>query len=308
MASYSFNVDTQPMAEQIDKVSENVNGVSTAVVTMQTAVIAAETKATSMLCNKVNNGFYKLMLSQIAQKSAIAESEAKALVMELSQQSMALTALKTRMGKDFHMIATRYTSLFNSLNKALHNRIYELDKPTINFVSKDIQTSENRINGLIARVPVNQSESLSVSQAIAAGKIKHNASILIDYMKHYLKFFNFQRRLSEQIMLNEAVDQTGTTYVPIIISQSRQENSSTPNCLIADSNDIRLKNYMEAPILKGVSDKQGELKWKEVDEIAYQRITGEFNRYVATSGTSERVTNLIKKLYQQQKWQTPGEV
>lgn len=307
MASYSFNVDTHPMAEQIDKVSEHVNGVSTAVVTMQTAVIAAETKATSMLCKKVNNGFYKLMLSQIAQKCAIAESEAKALVMELAQQSKTLTALKARMGKDFQMITTRYTSLFNSLNKALHNRIYELDKPTINFVSKDIQTSENRINGLIAQVPVNQSESLTVSQAIAAGNIKHNATILIDCMKHYLKFFNFQRKLSEQIMLNEAIDQTGTTYIPIIISQSREDNSSISNSFIADSCDIQLKNYMEAPILKGVDEKKGELKWHEVDEVAYQRITGEFNRYVANSQTSERITTLMNKLYQQQKWQTTKE-
>ena len=308
MANYNFNVDTRPMANQIDRVSDNVNGVKTAVVTMQTAVIAAETKASSILCNKVNTGFYKLMLSQIVQKGAIAESEAKAFLLELSHQEKDLGKLKTRMENDFQKIIANYTTTCNELNNALHMRISELDKPTMDFVSKDIHLCENRINGLIAKVPVNQSESLSVSQAIAASHIKHNAAILIDCMKRYLKFFNFQRQHTEQIMQNEVIDRPEKLYIPVIVVQNKHENGSTQETFISNSRDIRLKSIMESSIVKSVSDKMDGLHWIEVDDSTFRKVTGEFNRYVAVSEASQRVMDTINKLYQQNKWQIAKEV
>ena len=65
------------------------------------------------------------------------------------------------------------------LNKELENRIIALDKDIIDFVKKDIKKIDSRIMEHIAAVPVNQSESLSVSQAIVAAHIKAEADRLL---------------------------------------------------------------------------------------------------------------------------------
>ena len=54
----SFTVDTQPMARQIESVSQKVQGTTAAVVGMRAAVIAAEEEAAEHVCNNVNRGFY----------------------------------------------------------------------------------------------------------------------------------------------------------------------------------------------------------------------------------------------------------
>ena len=45
MAYMSFTVDTHPMAQEIESVSQKVKGTTAAVVGMQTAVVAAEAEA-----------------------------------------------------------------------------------------------------------------------------------------------------------------------------------------------------------------------------------------------------------------------
>lgn len=80
----------------------------------------------------------------------------------------------------------RYSKLFRGLDTALHNRIHELDKPVIRFCEQDITDTLNRVYYQIASVPVNQTESLSTSQAIAAAHVKHNAQALIAQMTNFL--------------------------------------------------------------------------------------------------------------------------
>ena len=138
MAQFNFTVDTEPMADSIDGVANHVDGTTAAVVAMQTAVIIAEEKGAERICNNVNYGFYSLIRSQISQKIATHKSKADAKIMELQQQTVSLAAIKSRMEKDYMMLASRYTKLFEGLNKSLRARIFELDKPSTSFVYKDV--------------------------------------------------------------------------------------------------------------------------------------------------------------------------
>ena len=138
MATFNYTVDTQPMAAEMSNVSHHVNITTGAVIAMQTAVIAAEETATDHICNNVNKGFYSLIRSQISQKLAKLQSEVDSNVMQLVQQKNALLNIKHRMQRDYNMIASRYIKLFNGLNANLKSRVFELDKPTIDFACKEI--------------------------------------------------------------------------------------------------------------------------------------------------------------------------
>lgn len=124
------------MASKMNSISENVNLTTGAVVVMKESLLKAEAEATDYLCKNINGGFLDLIVSQIAQKSALSQSETKAYAMELAQQVKELATLQVRMSKDYAMITKRNISLFNNLNKELENRIIALDKDIIDFVKK----------------------------------------------------------------------------------------------------------------------------------------------------------------------------
>src|ERR1700761_9467443 len=129
MASFSYTVDTAPMAAEMHNVTRHVDGTTTAVVAMQVAVIQAENLAADHICANVNRGFYSLIRSQISQKIARLQSEVDSHLTQLRMQSQAIGGIRTRMERDYHMISGRYLKLFNSLNNNLKSRIFELDRP-----------------------------------------------------------------------------------------------------------------------------------------------------------------------------------
>ena len=223
MAKYDVTVDTRDMANKIDTVSNKVSGVTTAVVAMEAAVIAAERDATNKLCKRLNKGFFSLVTSQIEQKNATALSSVNAYASELIQQQEALLDLKKRMGDDFVILTERYSKLFRGLDVALHNRVHELDKPVIRFCEWDVAITLNRLNNLIGTVPVNQTESLATTQAIAAAHIKRNAQALIAQMTNFLTTCKQQSAKMQRIKLNSFVGKSVLRYLPAIILVKKED-------------------------------------------------------------------------------------
>ena len=214
MAYIDCVVDTQPMAQEIDSVSNHIKGTTAAVVGMQAAVIKAEEEASNHVCENVNRGFYTLIHSQISQKIAKLKSEVDSHLMQLNQQRKQLLAIKSRMERDYNMISARYLKLFNGLNQNLQQRVFELDKPTIEFAVKDVDKITNRTRLLPGAVPVVQLESLEMSQRILASNIKYRGLSVINSMKRFLRDMYAQKRLTDQILLPEQTSaQRGRTPV-----------------------------------------------------------------------------------------------
>ena len=90
MADFNFTVDTRPMAESIGIVSNNVNKVSVSVTAMEAAVIAAEQEAGRYVSEKVDQGFFLFIRSQISQKVAHLNSLATSKLITLKQLALTL--------------------------------------------------------------------------------------------------------------------------------------------------------------------------------------------------------------------------
>ena len=146
MAYIDCLVDTHPMANEINSVSTNIKGTTAAVVGMKAAVIQAEAEAADHVCNNVNKGFYTLIHSQISQKIAKLQSEVDSHLMKLNQLCKQLLSIKGRMERDYGNISQRYIKLFNGLNKNLEQRVYEIDRPAIEFAVKDSNSISNSHN------------------------------------------------------------------------------------------------------------------------------------------------------------------
>lgn len=299
MAKFGYTVDTSPMASEMKRVTDKVGNVTTAVVGMQTAVIAAEVKATDTVCKKLNHGFFQLIFSQLAQKSVTAKSETSAVGMEMASQQKALLKLKDRMDNDYRMISSRYKALFEDLNRELHTRVAELDRPVIDLVEKDISTTLNRLNRLVAAVPVNQSESLTLSQRLAAARIKENAQLLIERMKEYLISFKQQQRNTQNIQVVQKVKEAIQFYLPVFVVHRCGESGKEGTTILPTQSVQRLGGTQSRQVGEQALRSGDTLSWHSVTMEGKKGIADEFQRMVDRAPASTRIKEMTRKLFEQ---------
>lgn len=301
MTNIDCVVDTKPMANEISKVSKNVAGTTTAVVAMQTAVVAAEKKAANHVCENVNRGFYTMIRSQISQKMAKLQSDVDSHLMKLNQQQKQLLAIKSRMERDYNNISNRYGKLFNTLNKNLKQRVFELDKPTIKFAVKEIDQISNRTKYLSATVPVSQNESLTMSQKIMASNIKLRGSEVIDSMSDFLVGMAEQKMLTERILLSELNNDNAQLAVPVVIQEKNYDSMSKNIEVTVNSNE--LSKQTQSAIKNAVTFNVDNYNWESSQEVNAE-IKSEFSKLLANNNASRRVKELTNKLFMSSNFQT----
>jgi len=303
MATFNYTVDTKPMAEEIRSVSHHVNVTTVAVVAMQTAVIFAEEKAADHVCNNVNKGFYSLIRSQISQKMAKLQSDVDSHLMQLVQQKNALLSIKTRMQRDYNMIAARYGKLFNGLNANLKQRVFELDKPTIDFAIKEVDKVSNRTKYLTATIPITQLESISLSQKIVASNVKHKGLNVINSMRSFLFEMNTQKKLTDQILINDnRYTETATIFIPVVICECNRDKTDSKNIEIIIS-DVELDNFSKSAIQNTAYSEINQVEWSQ-KTVTNPEIKSEFSKLISSSAKSQRVKDLAMQLFQSNNFQT----
>lgn len=282
MANFSFTVDTDPMAHEISTVSKHVDATSAAVVTMQSAVIVAEQEAADHVCKNVNYGFYTLMHSQISQKIAQLTSTVESKLIEMGQQAAALQNLKKRMERDYHMISKRYGKLFGSLNASLQSQIYELDKPVVNLVNRDMQLNDSRIRGVLAEAPTHQTESLELNQQLMVSKTKFDSSRAINQIYQYVRGVSMQNRIAEDVMRNLKIDKTETIYLPVIVSVSSSDLSAeTVNVQTPQSGNAKIDQAISVAVRDDALRAVNETEWSAPQEKDRKSIEAEYITFLA---------------------------
>lgn len=286
-------VDTTPMAAEIERVSRNVNGTTAAVVTMQSAVIAAEKNSAEKVCSNVNRGFFTMIRSQISQKIANKQSRVEALLMHLAQQKRQLLGVKSNMEREYARIAARYLKIFTSINKELEQRIRQIDQPVFELVNKHMATSSNRMNALSGWITTSQSESVTRSQQILVSKMKCNAQAALEQSTDFLSQISEQRVLTDQVLIsNHDGNDTKAYQIPVIICEFSNDGSGYSRTKYS------LPDYLfettSTQIINSIRDKE-DLPWKE--QCEEPRIHEEFSRLLDASNASARVKTMMKKMY-----------
>ena len=303
MATFNYTVPTQPMADEMHSISRHVNVTTGAVVAMQTAVIAAEGRAADHVCSNVNKGFYSLILSQISQKIAKSQSEVDSNIMQLVQQKKALLNIKFRMERDYNMIAMRYTKLFNGLNANLRNRVFELDKPTIDFASKEIEKVSNRTKYLTAVIPITQLESISTSQKILASNIKEKGIKVITSMKWFIHEMNIQKKLTDEILISDnTISKSGTSYIPVVLYECNRDRTENKNIDVVIT-DVELNNVARSAIRNMAFAEFANIAWSKNLSLT-REINSEFSKLLSASSQPSRIKDLALHLFQSNNYLT----
>lgn len=302
MASIDCVVDTRPMAKEIDSVAKRVDGTTAAVVGMKMAIIAAQSDATKKVCNDVNRGFYTLIQSQISQKVAKLQSDVDSHAIKLTQLSKQLKGLQYRMGRDYQMLVKRYDKLFTGLNKNLRQRVYELDKPAVDFAERDVEQVNNRSRMLTATVPVSQLESLKDSQEILVSDMKYSGQKVIHSISRFLNDMRTLKLTTDRILLHERTDRDNTQLtIPVVICESNYDRND----------NRRTQVYMNDGLTSGTQSAISNRLYSDFERLPWsggaeadRELKSEFSKLVDSSDMSQRTRELTQKLFMGNKFDT----
>jgi len=305
MSNFNFTVDTQEMARSIDGVSSHVNAATTAVVTMESAVVAAELAAANRVCQHVERGFFNLIRSQITQKIARLRSAVDSRFIEMQQQGQALKAIKGRMESDYQMVAKRYTRLFQSIDRSLRNRIFELDKAVSGLVNHEMERLSARMLAMQGQVPVHQMESLQSSQRVAISHTKASAHRAIRSMQTFLADSSRQGQLFESILFKAGSGASDVRYLPILVFESDSIAASVSEWNIATpiGSPRRMTEAIGQAVQSAVFASLASMKWAPPGSEASARVAAEFRRFATQSGTADRVQQQLFRLFDASPWQ-----
>ena len=296
MATFDINIDTTPIAREVDGISNHVQATTGAVVAMQAAVIDEETKAADRICTNVNKGFYTLIKSQISQKIAKLQSDVDAHIMELNNQKKALMAIKGRMEKDYRMISGRYHKLFTSLNINLRNRIHALDTPLMSLADKENNRISNRRKQLASTVPLSQSEPVAISQTIVASNAKANGARVIDIVKTYIKALVEQELLTKDILHGKEIagQKAKTVYAPVVVRDMVWSKNTAPyfDIIVPEFFQNRIKNQITNKAQADIND----IQWQRNDKNN-AKVAIEFEKHLAQSASNDRIKKIAAELF-----------
>ena len=284
-------VDTQPMANELQSVSNHVTGTTTAVVAMQAAVVKADQEAADRVCHDVNRGFHALMSSQLSQKIAKLQSDVDSHLLRLNQQSKQLMNIKKQMERDYQRTTMRYGKTFNSLNKELRQRVQELDQPVFKFATTEVDTTRNRMTALTATIPVVQAESVADAQKILTSKVKYHGMQVLKSTKDFVADMEEQRELTNRILLSNQKAESKVIYTPVLVSEGVFEQGTSSNVYCSK---VLLSDQNVSNICGEVIQSSGSLQWHDSEKDAM--VENEIVRLMADAPISDRIKKTMNAL------------
>ena len=216
----NVNMHDEAFNNSVDESVGEINELTGAIVGFKTANVAVKKANEQAIVGRVTSGFMNMIEQNINLQNVGMEADMHALAGELTQQCKELTHKHEVMNKDFNRIKSRYTGLFDTINKEFKNRIQALIKPCFDFVSQVKKEQERRTgSSLLSMATIGGKESDSARIAIQSSKMKQNAASLIETSRNYID----KNRSLNRAIAKFAIDgsQTGTFYAPVVIMSGR---------------------------------------------------------------------------------------
>lgn len=298
MADFNFVVDTTPMAESVSTVSNHVTATTAAVVAMQTAVIAAEKQSAKKICENVDKGFFNLIRSQISMKLSVSYTEMQAKLSLLLEYAKTLGKTQERMEGDFNRVKRQYKQIFKGIDKALENRISQLDKDAAGLA----ETRKKVITSLYERnVPetvVSSFEVGSTEQRLVSARIKNKTNHSLDVLGDKVSENNAYKSLMESMLDRSTTETVQQEYIPVIYAHKQSS-------LVQDSYvfSLHFPEYLSEQVKSSISLNilnQDEIFANDKkDDFERNTVSEEFQSLVASSSLDRRVAEKMIELFRQ---------
>lgn len=180
-------IDDNPYNSSVRECGGHIESLCDSVKKCNAAEVANKIASTQQIAKHISKGFLGYITSSLDIQNMEEASNLEALFAELQAQSVELDNRKAVMTDDYEILTTRYSALFENLDRELAQRIHMLMEPCFRFVldsSKELSRSTN--SSLSAMALVGHKEQLDVQARVSAIRVKQRAGELINSAKCYL--------------------------------------------------------------------------------------------------------------------------
>ena len=222
VVSVNIHVDTTPFDRSIGKCNGHITGLTGAVVATEAAQVESIRKNAARLGRTITQGFFSTVKSDISQQMVELQTRIDADLLHLNELAKKCKEKQLQMHADYQRIASRYSKIFEDLNKELENRIYSLDEYAFKFKNTTNAISERAFDSdMITTVVVSGNENSSLEARISASLAKKRA---LDSISQANEFLAKQKR-TEMVLARSSVSTPGdgTYYSPVCYMETEQE-------------------------------------------------------------------------------------
>ncbi|RXE72823.1 hypothetical protein ED551_11780 [Muribaculaceae bacterium Isolate-013 (NCI)] len=300
---FNVTVDTDPFDESVEHMKDGVDLLTGSVAATEAAQVSSIRENSARIGQTIISGFFKTVKSDISQQITELRTRTDALLVQLNELAKRCNDKRRQMGVDYQRISSRYSKIFDDLNKELDNRIHSIDEPVFRLTRQtdDIGSGAEK---LVAAAAVSAGENARVHAEISASLAKRQAVNAIEKGHRFL-----QMQYATDRLLNRCLRPGG-----------EQQSITTPFC-VADTTTgpgTSRTDVYASPMLGAIPAEQladrlpAEACGATVSDDDARIIAEYFNSEVAsamqadTSEHSRRVAELTTRLFNLSNTAAPG--
>lgn len=290
----NIHVDTDPFDASVSDCAGQVTGLTGAIVGFKTANVASKQRAAKTIADRTTAGFMQLIEQNINMQTAGLDADLNALAGELMQQCKELDHKHQVMNGDYNRIKSRYTALFDDLNKELSRRITFLMKPCFDFVKLLKQEQNRRIDSdLLSTATLGARENAAARIAIQASKVKKNAVALITAAKNYVASRIALDEMTSFVAVPDAAQ--ATYYAPVVLLKTQDSQGETDRVVLNPQMDRqeRVRQQMLTSMARMKTSPLSQDERARIDNYFIQRM----DQWNDGSPRSRRVADTLMALY-----------
>lgn len=217
----NIHVNTTPFDSSIGKCNNHITGLTGAVTATELAQVKSIHENASRLSKTITDGFFTTVKSEISQQMSELQRRIEADLIYLNDLAKRCKDKQVQMQHDYQRIASRYTKIFEDLNKELENRIYAIDEKTFKFKNTTNAISERAFDSdMVTTVVVSGNENSSLEARLAASLAKKRA---LDSIQQANIFLGKQKN-TEMVIAKSTVNAQGegTYFSPVCYIETNE--------------------------------------------------------------------------------------
>lgn len=296
MVSFDFVVDTTPMADSVSDVSGHVRNTTAAVIAMETAVIKSEQIASANVCKNVTSGFHVLIQSQISQKASGYFSIMSSKMILLMEFAKTLGQTRDRMNNDYQRLKREYTKIFHGLDKALDNRIRQLDKRATELGDARKYIVTGRIVKDAPSALFYSRDTQNTAQLMYCARIKTKAVKALDNMANNVFSTQCYKKQLESLLKPTTVAHNSEHFIPVLFTEEKNlvsAGNTVNNIFISEGIGYTFKQTITNNVMQNLESYKNLSK----GDAEKTEISNEFMKLVSSAGLEERISSQIASLF-----------
>lgn len=289
----NVDIDTDPFDSSIRNCNSSVGVLTGSVVATEAAQVASIRDHSRKVGKTIIDGFFSTVKSDISQQIMELNSRLEANLVHLRELAQRCVSKQKQMEVDYNRLTSRYSAVFEDLNKELENRIYELDRPTFKFKEmSDASACRSMGNDMASTVVVAGAESGLLEATIGASLAKKQALTAIGKANTFLVKQKSTEKLLDICSIKEsrdAVFHTPVCYIETVGDGAVVNRNLYASKLIEKSQYNGLSEELRSMDFPTSDQNTAKLKQHFSDEVA--------ENYAYSSSHNERVRDYITKLF-----------